>query len=299
MYKRIIIYLKEMYPPFSRLGLAIGLFFTMYLLILTNNGIREFAVGLREWIAVLTIYTFLLSLRIADEFKDLDTDRKNFPQRPLPSGRVKQSDLITLLLIFQIPTIILNLLFMNNLLFFIMLYAYGALMSVWFFAKKLIKYNLFLALITHNPVQLLLNTYIASYICINYGLTISSPGVILSVIAFYLPGVIWEIGRKIRAPKDETAYTTYSKLWGYRRASIVIICLVLIATLADVALISPLSAIAAWIVVAVAALMLCLIASFIRTPTRFKFVTLVTGYIYTMQPVLLLIGIGYMMRWWS
>lgn len=299
MYKRIVIYLKEMYPPFSRLGLAIGLFFTMFFLILTSNGIHEFSIGLREWIAVLTTYTFLLSLRIADEFKDLDTDRKNFPQRPLPSGRVKQSDLITLLLIFQIPTVVLNLLFMNNLPFFVALYVYGALMTMWFFAKRLIKHNLFLALVTHNPVQLLLNAYLASYICISYGLTVSSPGVMLSIIALYLPGLIWEIGRKIRAPKDETAYTTYSKLWGYRRASIVVMCLVFIATFTNLALILPLNTIAAWVVIAVAVLTLCLIVLFIKTPTRFKFVTLVTGYIYTMQPVLLLISIGHMVRWWS
>jgi 4-hydroxybenzoate polyprenyltransferase len=35
----------------------------------------------------------------------------------------------------------------------------------------------------------------------------------------------WEICRKLRHPKDETGYTTYSKLWGYKRAGAVALIL--------------------------------------------------------------------------
>ena len=42
---------------------------------------------------------------------------------------------------------------------------------------------------------------------------------------------IWEVSRKIRAPKDETEYVTYSKLFGYRKAT----NFVLIVTLIDIA----------------------------------------------------------------
>ena len=60
------------------------------LLIADADGLN---VGIQEIVGCITIFTFLLSLRIADDFKDYKTDIKLFPDRPLPSGRVKKTDL--------------------------------------------------------------------------------------------------------------------------------------------------------------------------------------------------------------
>lgn len=41
-------------------------------------------------------------------------------------------------------------------------------MSQWFFQRHKIQSNLLLALITHNPVQIIINLYIISFTCIKY-----------------------------------------------------------------------------------------------------------------------------------
>lgn len=297
MIKRIYTYLKEMYPPVSRAIISAILFFTIYFLILASNHITHYAVGFHEWIGVLTVFVFLLSLRIADEFKDLDTDRTNFPNRPLPSGRVTKRDLIVLLLSFQLPTIVLNLVYMNNLTFFVALYVYGVLMSVWFFAKKIIKPNLLLALVTHNPVQLLLTAYVASYVCNAFGLTIISPGVILAAIALYLPGLVWEIGRKIRAPRDETVYQTYSKLWGYKRAVLVVTAIMTLATVIDCLLLGIITPLLVVPLVLVYAATLVASLRFMHRPKKNNYRQITTFFIYSQQPLLLLASYGAVNGW--
>jgi 4-hydroxybenzoate polyprenyltransferase len=284
-----------MFPPFSRLLVAVGLFFTAYFLVLANNSIFTLTINGTEWIGVLTVFTFLLSLRIADEFKDLDSDYVNFPNRPLPSGRVTKQDLIALLLFFQVPTIALNIIFMNNYIFFVLLYAYGILMSFWFFAKKYIKSNLTLALITHNPVQILLISYIVSFVCIKYGLTVASNSVILVIAALYLPGLIWEISRKIRSPKEETAYTTYSKIWGYKRATVIVFVFIALCTLLNALLVINLSSIATLTIAAVGLVVLYFCGVFIGHPNRFKLISKTTIFIYSQELILLCAAIGYVL----
>ena len=288
MFKRIRIYLKEMYPFWSRWLVAFGLFFTIYFLIIALSGVKNFHIGGQEFIAVLAIFTFLMSLRIADEFKDYDTDKKNFPERPLPSGRVKKSDLITLLLTFQIPTIVLNLVFMNNLCWFLGLWTYGIVMSFWFFAKKWIKPNLILALITHNPVTLLLNLYLVSFICTKYNLDMFTPNIILVAVALYLPGLVYEIGRKVRAPRKETAYKTYSKIIGYKPAIWLVVVLKFICTAINTVLVASLS-----IVVLIG---LWLLFAYVlneswhltQDPKRTPFIKVVTAFIYCEQALLMI-----------
>ena len=287
MLKRFWIYFKEMYPLVPRLFLAFGLFFAIDFLIIANNGVKNFSIGGQEFIAILTTFSFLLALRIADEFKDYESDKKNFPERPLPSGRVKKSDLITLLLIFQIPTIALNLIFMNNLWWFIALYAYGILMTFWFFAKKWIQPNLMLALITHNPVQLLLNFYIISFICTKYGLSILTPNIILIGLALYLPGLTWEISRKIRAPKQETAYTTYSKIMGYKTATLVVVALILTSTIIDTFILWRLYPLAIIVLWTLFAFVLAKSILFIKNPAKSPYIKTTTTFIYLEQMTLL------------
>ena len=85
MLKRLNIYFKEMYPIIPRLALALIVFFEIYFIILLNNGITDFSVGIQECIGGYTIFAFLMWLRIADDFKDYETDKKLFKERPLPS----------------------------------------------------------------------------------------------------------------------------------------------------------------------------------------------------------------------
>ena len=160
MLKRLFIYFKERYPFPPMLLVAIIAFAEIHFIILLNNGVTNFSLGVQEAVGIFTVFSFLMWLRVADDLKDYETDKKLFKERPLPSGRTKKSDIIIACAIFNGIAIILNIIFMNNLLFCGILYAYGFLMANWFFQRSKIQPSLPLALITHNPVQMFVNLYL-------------------------------------------------------------------------------------------------------------------------------------------
>ena len=241
MLKRLHIYFKEMYPIIPRLLLGMIVFGEIYFIVLLNNGITQFDLGIQEIIGGFTVFSFLLWLRIADDFKDYELDCRLFAHRPLPSGRVKKKDLAIFVSILIAFTVIINFFFMNNFWFFLFLYVYGTLMSLWFFHKKKIQKSLPLALVTHNPVQMIMNIYIISFTCIKYGLEAFTLTNFLAAWTLYFPALIWEVARKIRAPKDETEYVTYSKLFGHKKATIFILILTWVDILTNVLLVWNLS----------------------------------------------------------
>ena len=139
MLKRLHIYFKERYPIIPRLLLGFIVFGEIHFIVLLNEGVTKFNIGIQEFVGSFTVFSFLLWLRIADDLKDFETDKRLFPDRPLPSGRVYKKDVMIICTIVEAITVILNVLFMNNLLFFVILYVYGYLMSKWFFKKAKIQ----------------------------------------------------------------------------------------------------------------------------------------------------------------
>ena len=104
--KRIRIYFKEMYPIIPRLCLGYIVFLEIYFMVLLNHGVTgrrllEFSKieGQPDFISYFkqhdvcgiliggfTVFSFLLWLRIADDFKDYELDCRLFATRPVPSG---------------------------------------------------------------------------------------------------------------------------------------------------------------------------------------------------------------------
>ena len=78
MLKRLNIYFKEMYPIIPRLILGLIVFCEIYFIILLNNDITKFNLGIQEIIGGYTVFSFLMWLRVADDFKDYETDKKLF-----------------------------------------------------------------------------------------------------------------------------------------------------------------------------------------------------------------------------
>ena len=297
MLRRLNIYLKEMLPPLKCAAVSAILFFEIYFLIILISDVEIFSVGIREIIGCVTVFTFLLSLRIADDFKDYKTDLALFPDRPLPSGRVKKTDLAVLLISVNAAAITLNVIYMNNLVYYAALMLYGALMSVWFFARSKIQKNLFLALITHNPVDFIVNIYIISFTCIKYGLPIFTFNNLLIAFTLYWPTLIWEISRKVRAPEDETEYTTYSKLYGYKKITWIILVIITFDVITSAKLMYEL-----WSpgIIAVAAAYLWFVTEgvrFIKNPKRFKLVSRIEIYELITEVPVILIQIALIARW--
>lgn len=288
MISRLGIYFKEMYPLVPRFFLAIIYFFEIYFVLLLNEGKYNFSVGWQELIGVWTIFVFLMALRIADDFKDYEHDLRLFAHRALPSGRVKKQDLTIALAVVVTITLGLNVFFMNNVGWFLFLFIYGTLMSLWFFSKSKIQKSLPLALVTHNPVMMVMNIYIITFVCYKYNLPLLSLHTVLLAFTMYFPSLIWEVSRKIRAPKDETEYVTYSRLFTYQKATRFVQVLTLVDIVTNVLLLWNISKVGVVILVANVIWMTIQFQQFIKDPNQFNIKARVERYTYITETTMVL-----------
>ena len=295
MLKRIYIYYKERFPFFLRILVGLIVFGEIYFIVLLNRGVTNFNIGIQEIIGSYTVYAFLLWLRVADDLKDYETDKRLFPDRPLPSGRVKIKDVVISCAIVEAIAIILNIIFMPNIIFFIILYIYGYLMSKWFFQREKIQPSLPLALITHNPVQLFVNLYIISFTVIKYNLDFVNLTTIMTLFTLYFPALIWEVSRKIRAPKDENDYTTYSKIFGYKKATKFVLVMTILDIITNFILVWNLNKITVVVLFILVSWMTYKFIEFIKDPNKFEIVQKVERYTYLQETSMLLTVVVYLL----
>ena len=289
MFKRLHIYFKERYPIIPRLLLGVIVFLEIHFIILLNQGVTDFHIGVEEFVGAFTVFAFLLWLRVADDLKDFETDKQLFPDRPLPSGRVFKKDIVIACVIVQAVTVALNIIFMwDSIIFFVILYIYGYLMSKWFFQRAKIQPSLPLALITHNPVQAFVNLYIIGFTLLKYNLPWITLTNIMALWTLYFPALIWEVSRKIKAPKDENDYTTYSKLFGYKDATKFVMVLTILDIITNFILVWNLNKISVGILFLLVSWMTWKFIQFIKDPERFAIVDKVERYTYLQESTMLL-----------
>lgn len=292
--KRLNVYFKEMYPIIPRLFLGALVFLEIHFIVLLNHGVTEFRFGIQEVICAFTIFSFLCWLRIADDFKDYQLDCRLFPSRPLASGRVKKKDLAIFVSILIGFTLIINFIFLNNFIFCFILYTYGSLMAVWFFQKHKIQNSLPKALLTHNPVQLIMNIYVISFTVIKYDITALDLTNVLAAFTLYFPALIWEVSRKIRAPKDETEYVTYSKLFGYKKATNFVLLVTWIDIITNFILVWNLNKISLLFLLINVLWMSWKFIEFKKDPTKYKIVDKVERYTYIQESIMILTVIAFL-----
>lgn len=222
--KRMWIYLKEMYPPVSRFLYAILLYsaFTTLLCHIHYQTFQFFSVT--SIIGILNVFTIMLMLRIMDELKDREIDALLFARRAFPAGKVYEKDLKISLIAVMIIFISMNAFYIQVLLSAILVLLYSILMFKFFFIPKILRRNLLLNLATHNPVIALILFHLFNIFKVqqymNYS-QISWSDVILAILLFWLMLFSWEISRKIRSAEEETAYVTYSQIFGRTGAVLV------------------------------------------------------------------------------
>lgn len=214
MIKRILIYFHDMFPIQSWIGTWIGT--AMVLNLAQKLGGTEVKIDMIVIRSGFAVCLFNLIMRVMDEFKDYDDDLVNFPDRPLPSRRVRFSDLKFLGWLCVICSLWLSLWNQWVLLASVAVLSYLLLMLKWFFIEKKMRKSLPLAFLTHHPIVVFQSFYTMTVAWFaGYNSNIYS---LLSLLPISFIATNWEICRKIRAPQDETAYTTYSKIWGARTA---------------------------------------------------------------------------------
>ncbi len=225
---RLAVYFRVMFPlPTRALG-AVVVYYSFYLLLAKAYGVRA-AVGVETLFGLATVFLSMLLWRLLDELKDQATDSQLFPSRPLVTGEVRYSDIRLLALGSLLAVALLNL---GKGLATDVYFIYFALFILswqWWLFPRVVAHNVWLVFATHQTLVPLLFFYVWGVFAFNTGLA-AGPGkaVALSLI-YWIPFFAWEIGRKVRAPEDETDYLTYTKRWGTRRASAVAAAAILAA----------------------------------------------------------------------
>jgi 4-hydroxybenzoate polyprenyltransferase len=171
-------------------------------------------------VAFVSSLLFLLQLRLADEFKDFEDDSRYRSYRPVPRGLIKLRELafvwagcvgLQLLLALWLSWRLLPLLGIT--------WAYLLLMSKEFFVPNWLKRRALVYMLTHMVIMPFIFLYASACDWIPAGKARPSQGLIWMLVVNYFNGMVLEIGRKIRAPRDEErGVETYSSLWGRRNA---------------------------------------------------------------------------------
>ncbi|MEA5474154.1 hypothetical protein VB716_07955 [Synechococcus sp. CCY9201] len=170
--------------------------------------------------SVVALLLFL-QMRIADEFKDLDDDRRWRPYRAVPRGLVSLRELagvgvvaaaVQLALVLAIAPTALGAL--------AVLWGYLLLMCAEFGCRRWLKAHLVVYVLSHMViVPLLALLLIGLQSGAVQGGALPPVPLLLYLITAYLAGLVIELGRKIRAPiAEEPGVETWSALWGLRPA---------------------------------------------------------------------------------
>jgi 4-hydroxybenzoate polyprenyltransferase len=170
-------------------------------------------------VAAVSVLGLFFQLRVADEFKDAETDRLHRPYRPVPRGLVTLRDLAGAGLAVAALQLGLALLLDARLVpYLLAVWGFAAWMRADFFAGRLLKGRPLLVLLSHGLVVPLIALYAAACDFVPRGGPPDGLGWFLA--ASFFAGNAVEVGRKVRAPADEEAgVETYSAAWGLVRAT--------------------------------------------------------------------------------
>ncbi|MBD2185159.1 UbiA family prenyltransferase [Planktothrix sp. FACHB-1355] len=219
MFDRWWIYQRERFPIVAH-GVLIAIFSSAAISysVLLRGGTKILNLS-TIIVAFISVFLFFLQLRIADEFKDFDDDLRYRPYRPVPRGLVSLRELGWLgvatgiiqlsLAVWLTPTLALLL---------GLVWLYFGLMCKEFFVHNWLKAHLLAYMCSHIVIVPLINLYATA--CDWLVAQASPPADIFwFLVASFFNGMVIEIGRKIRSPKDEEfGVETYSAVWGRKKA---------------------------------------------------------------------------------
>ena len=223
--KKWYTYQKERFP-IATYGLYIlclsfaAFFYNTKMLEIESN------VGVFITMFVVAFLQFLM-VRIIDEFKDYEEDKKYRPYRPVPRGLIKLKELRTLFVICILIQFVLTLIVNPfSLIFLLVLWIMFILMTKSFFMKKLVDKHILLEVALDEILLPTLMLYLSSFIKLD--ITILWRLLLLS----YVVSWIIEIARKVRCKKDEEkGVKTYTAVFGIPKATILLSALELILTI--------------------------------------------------------------------
>ena len=247
--KNFKIYLNERFPLgknsffvliFTLSGyIYTSLLYNSKIMYLFTNGVK---IGIFQYKIIalfIIIFMFFFQLRITDEFKDYEEDLKYRAYRPVQRGIISLKTLGKI----GIATVIIQIMLAHVIdpeiiYFMIFVWIYMLLMTKEFFIKKWLTKRVLTYALSHVVIMIFITLVIVNatqYILLDGTENIFEFGVLqwnrhnidFALIPLftlnYLNGIVLEIGRKTRrADEEEHGVQTYSKLWGRKKAVVVL-----------------------------------------------------------------------------
>jgi len=192
----------------------------------------------------IIIFMFFFQLRITDEFKDYEEDLKYRPYRPVQRGIISLKALGKIGIATIIIQIILAHVINPKLIYFMLLvWIYMFLMTKEFFIKNWLTERILIYALSHVVIMIFITLVIlkgTGYILESHfletlylSLERYEKNIFIGLIPLfalnYLNGIVLEIGRKTRkSDEEEHRVQTYSKLWGRKKAVIILSLLFII-----------------------------------------------------------------------
>ena len=187
----------------------------------------------------IIIFMFFLQLRITDEFKDYEEDLKYRAYRPVQRGVITLKALGKIGIATVIIQIILAYIIDFKIIYFmIIVWFYMFLMAKEFFIKEWLTKRILIYALSHVVIMIFITLVIVNatqYIVLGEAENIFKfvalqryrHNIDIALIPLftlnYLNGIILEIGRKTRrADEEEHGVQTYSKLWGKKKAAVIL-----------------------------------------------------------------------------
>lgn len=217
--KRLWIYQKERFP-LSQHGFLIVVFtFSAAAFSRLCRGEESFVDLHTFTIGVVTTFLIFFLLRLLDEFKDAEDDARFRPYRPVPRGLVSFRELKILIILAILAIIVLNLVYLPALLIAVfIIFFYLFFMTKEFFVPQWLKSRPLIYMFSHMLIMPLIDIYTTGldWLIADY---YPPAGVDIFLIVSFFNGMVLEIGRKIRLPKDEEeGVQTYSADFGVKKA---------------------------------------------------------------------------------
>jgi hypothetical protein len=226
---RVRLYVGQMFPLPVMAASATFHFLAVWFALQALAGIAPVQITPAAVRGAASVFLILLLMRLYDELKDAASDivlgRAGDPlyrDRVLVTGAVHITDVHWLRWVVTASLIVVNMPFTatwRSATFWI-LFGVMWLSFKWFFWPGMSR-HLLLAFVTHNPISLLVVGYVVALFADEFGTGRLTTSTLLLMLGLWLPVATWETSRKIRAPGEETAYSTYSKVLGWRVAAIV------------------------------------------------------------------------------
>jgi 4-hydroxybenzoate polyprenyltransferase len=227
--RRIGFYLASMFPPAVYVPAGVASYLSLALGLQAAVGVGPLELTWRALPGATSLILLALLLRIYDELKDVETDRRlgaagdpRYRDRPIVTGAVTVEDIHVLRrwVVAGLFALNLPLGWPLPLAAFLGVFTIFWLSSRWFFCPAISR-SLLLAFATHNPLSLATGAYVLAIHVADFGTARLHPGpVALLLIGLWMPLAAWETSRKIRLPEQETDYETYSKVLGWKWAAL-------------------------------------------------------------------------------